>query len=85
MKKLYYVFSNEKVTTMLSQLTCSHYLLLISLNDYNEIIYYINISKNNNLTQRQSQDKIKNNEYQRIPFESRSKLIKKEILKPKVN
>ena len=82
MKKFYDVFSNEKVTTMLSQLTWSHYLLLLSLNDYDEIIYYINISKNNNLTQRQLQDKIKNNEYQRIPFESRNKLIKNEILKP---
>ena len=82
MKKFYDVFSNEKVTTMLSQLTWSHYLLLLSLNDYDEIIYYINISKNNNLTQRQLQDKIKNNEYQRIPFKSRNKLIKNEILKP---
>ena len=82
MKKFYDVFSNEKVTTMLSQLTWSHYLLLLSLNDYDEIIYYINISKNNNLTQRQLQDKIKNNEYQRISFESRNKLIKNEILKP---
>ena len=82
MKKFYDVFSNEKVTTMLSQLTWSHYLLLLSLNDYDEIIYYINISKNNNLTQRQLQDKIKNNEYQRISFESRDKLIKNEILKP---
>jgi len=82
MKKFYNVFSNEKVTTMLSQLTWSHYLLLLSLNDYDEIIYYINISKNNSLTQRQLQDKIKNSEYQRIPFESRNKLIKNEILKP---
>lgn len=82
MKKLYDVFSNEKVTTLLSQLTWSHYLLLLSLNDYDEIIYYINISKNNNLTQRQLQDKIKNNEYKRIPFESRNKLIKNETLKP---
>ena len=82
MKKFYNVFSNEKVTTMLSQLTWSHYLLLLSLNNYDEIIYYINISKNNSLTQRQLQEKIKNSEYQRIPFESRNKLIKNEMLKP---
>ena len=53
MKKFYNVFSDEKVTTMLTQLTWSHFLLLLSLNDYNEIIYYINVSKTNNLTQRQ--------------------------------
>ena len=82
MKKFYNVFSNEKVTTMLTQLTWSHYLLLLSLKDYDEIIYYINISKNNNLTQRQLQERIKSNEYKRIPIESRNKLNKNEILKP---
>ena len=82
MKKLYNVFSNKKVTTMLTQLTWSHYLLLLSISDYDEIIYYINISKNNNLTQRQLQEKIKSNEYKRIPIESRNKLNKNEILNP---
>ena len=75
MKKLYSVFSNEKVSTLLTQLSWSHYLLLISLNDYDEIIYYINISKANNLTQRELQDKIKNNEYKRLSNEARNKLI----------
>ncbi|MBR3116726.1 MAG: DUF1016 family protein [Bacilli bacterium] len=82
MKKLYNVFSNKKVTTMLTQLTWSHYLLLLSISDYDEIIYYINISKNSNLTQRQLQEKIKSNEYKRIPIESRNKLNKNEILNP---
>ena len=81
MKKFYNVFSDEKVSTLLSQLTWSHYLLLLSIKDYDEIIYYINISKNNNLTQRQLQDKIKNNEYQRIPIESGNKLNRNEILR----
>ena len=82
MKKFYNVFNNKKVTTMLTQLTWSHYLLLLSISDYDEIIYYINISKNNNLTQRQLQAKIKSNEYKRIPIESRNKLNKNEILSP---
>lgn len=50
MKQFYNVFSNEKVSTMLTQLSWSHYLLLISLNDYNEIIYYIIVAKDNNLS-----------------------------------
>lgn len=62
MKKFYNVFSNEKVTTMLTQLTWSHYLLLLPLKNYDEIIYYINVVKNNNLTQRQLQSRIKNND-----------------------
>ena len=82
MKQFYNVFSNEKVTTMLTQLTWSHYLLLLPLNDYDEILYYINISKTNNLTQRQLQEKIRSKEYKRIPIESRNKLIKNEVLNP---
>lgn len=61
MKQFYNVFSNEKVTTMLTQLTWSHYLLFLTLDDYDEILYYINISKTNNLTQRQLQERIKSN------------------------
>ncbi len=37
MKKFYKVFSNEKVTTMLTLLTWSHYLLLLPLDDYDEL------------------------------------------------
>ena len=80
MKQFYNVFSNEKVSTMLTQLSWSHYLLLISLNDYNEIIYYINVAKENNLTQRQLQNKIKMNEYKRLPKETKNKLMIEETL-----
>ena len=80
MKQFYTVFSNEKVTTMLTQLTWSHYLLLLSFKDYDEIIYYINIAKDNNLTQRQLQEKIQSNEYKRLPIEAKNKFIKHEKL-----
>lgn len=80
MKQFYNVFSNEKVTTMLTQLTWSHYLLLLSIKDYDEIIYYINIAKDNNLTQRQLHEKIQSNEYKRLPIEAKNKLIKHEKL-----
>ena len=48
MKQFYNVFSNKKVSTLLTQLSWSHYLLLISLKNYDEIIYYNNNEKNNN-------------------------------------
>ena len=80
MKQFYTVFNDEKVTTMLTQLTWSHYLLLLSFKDYDEIIYYINIAKDNNLTQRQLQEKIQSNEYKRLPIEVKNKLIKHEKL-----
>lgn len=78
MKQFYNVFSNEKVTTMLTQLSWSHYLLLLSIKDYDEIIYYINIAKDNNLTQRQLQDKIKKKEYKRLPEETKVKIMSKD-------
>lgn len=80
MKQFYNVFSNEKVSTMLTQMSWSHYLLLISLNDYNEIIYYIRVAKDNNLSQRQLQERIKNNEYKRLPIETRSKITNSKLL-----
>ena len=50
MKQFYNVFGNEKVSTLLTQLSWSHYLLLISIRNYDEIVYYINVAKNNNLS-----------------------------------
>lgn len=44
------------------------------MNYYNEIIYYIRVAKDNNLSQRQLQERIKNNEYKRLPIETRSKI-----------
>lgn len=80
MKKFYSVFSNEKVTTMLTQLTWSHYLLLLPINDYDEIIYYINISKNNNLNKREFQERIHTHEYDRLSNETKQRLIQKNDL-----
>ena len=42
MKQFYKVFSDEKVSATLTQLSWSHYLELISLKNINEINYYIN-------------------------------------------
>ena len=76
MKQFYNVFSNEKVSTLLTQLSWSHYLLLISLNNYEEIIYYIKIAKDNKLSQRELQYRIKNNEYEKLDESVKTKLIK---------
>ena len=78
MKKFYNVFSNQKVTTLLTQLTWSHYLLLLSLNNYNEIYYYISISKEQNLDVRSLKGKIVNKEYERLDDKIKTKLINQE-------
>ncbi|MBO5095778.1 MAG: DUF1016 family protein [Bacilli bacterium] len=78
MRKLYEVFGNEKLTTLLSKLTWSHYLLLLTLNDNNKIIYYINLAISQNFSVRQLEEKIKNKEYERLDENTRNKLIKQE-------
>lgn len=81
MRKFYEIFKNEIWNTVRSKLTWSHYREVLSLKNVNELIYYLDISERNNLTQRQLHDRIKSHEYQRLSNEVKSKLISKEKLK----
>ena len=56
----------------------SHYRLLFPLNDNNKIIYYINQIINKNLSKRQLKDIIKSKEYERLPDDTKNKLVNKE-------
>lgn len=62
MKQFYNVFSNEKVSTLWTQITWSHLRLLVGL-DIDCINYYIKIIITGYISVRQLQEKIKNNEY----------------------
>ena len=74
MKQFYNVFSNQKVSTMWTQLTGSHLRLLFNLEiDY--INYYIQIIIDKRLSVRELEIKIKSNVYERLPIEARNKLI----------
>lgn len=68
----------EKVQTVSAQLTWSHYIELLKLKGINEINYYIYISENDNLSVRELRNKIKNNEYERLPKEAKIKLVNNE-------
>ena len=61
-----------------TQLTWSHCRALLSIKDYDKINYYIYLTLSNNLSKRELEEKIKNNEYERLPDESKIKLIRKE-------
>lgn len=74
MKQLYNVFSNEKVSTMWTQLTWSHLRLLFNL-EIDSINYYIQIIIDKHLSVRELEFKIKSNEYERLPVETKNKLI----------
>lgn len=75
MKQFYNMFSDEKVSPLATQLTWSHYIELLSIKDGNKLSYYINVAKNNSLSKRELREKIKNKEYERLPSETKNKLI----------
>ena len=65
----------EKGAPLAHQLSWSHYQEIITLKNFDEIIYYINICINNVITKRQLREKIKNKEYERLDEEAKHKLI----------
>ena len=72
MKQLYNIFSNEKVSTLWTQLTWSHLRLLLSL-ETDSMNYYIKDTINKNLSVRELEFKIKSNEYERLPESTKNK------------
>ena len=73
----------QKGATVSHQLCWSHYVELIPLDNINTINYYIEICKNQNLSVRQLREKIKSNEYERLPESTKNKLINKEDINVK--
>ena len=80
MLKYYNFASNTKLPTLSAKLSWSHYDEILRFNDMNKIEYYINISEQRNLSIRQLREKIKSNEYERLPEDFRNKLTNKEKL-----
>ena len=80
MRQFYNIFSDEKVSPLVTQLTWSHYIELLSLKDKNKILYYINISIEQNLSKRRLREKRKSNEYERLDDKTKLKLINLEKL-----
>ena len=85
MKQFYNLFGEQnieqKVSTMSTLLTWSHYSELLPLNDINKINYYIKICKERNLDVRSLRSLIKSKEYERLDEETKNKLITNEELK----
>ena len=64
---------------MWTQLSWSHIRLLFSL-DINCINYYINITREQNISVRELETKIKNKEYDRLPIETKNKIVNNDNL-----
>lgn len=71
--------------TVCDELTWSHYRTLLSIKNKDEINYYINICKYQNLSVRELRNKIKNKEYERLDEETKNKLTNNEKLNLKDN
>lgn len=72
----FYFFS--KSHTLCDELSWSHYRMLLTITDDKEIDYYILICRQQNLSVRKLQEKIKSNEYKRLPDFTRNKITEKQ-------
>ena len=75
----FYIF--QKGQALPALLTWSHYVELLKIENNAEIMYYINLSINENLSTRQLRERIKNKEYERLDSKTKYKLIKHEETK----
>lgn len=80
MRKFYEIFSDEKLYPLGTKLSWSHYRELLTIKNIDEIIYYIHICEEGNLSRRQLHEKIKNHEYNRLSSETKIKLIESKDL-----
>ena len=80
-RQFYLLIVQQKVSTLSTQLTWSHYVELLKLNDNIKINYYISICEQQNLSVRQLRERIKNKEYERLDSKIKYKLIKHEETK----
>ena len=74
-RQYYRIFKDEKRSPLATKLSWSHYSELLSIKDENELIYYINIAYEKNLSKRELREIIRNKEYERLPNETKNKLI----------
>lgn len=68
----------EKVPTLSGKLTWSHWYEMLSFDDTNKIAYYVNQCEVYNLDVRGLRNKIKSNEYERLPAGTKNKLKSKD-------
>ena len=79
MRQFYFVL--EKGVAMPHQLSWSHILSILPIDDVDKINYYIKIAEKQNLSYRNLRLKIKNKEYERLDESTKEKLKEKEELK----
>ena len=74
----FYLF--QKTQSVIAKLSWTHYIQLLSLDNINEIKYYIKICEEQHLSVRKLREKIKQKEYERLPIDTKNKLMSKESI-----
>ena len=74
MIQFYNFILKEKMPTLSAQLSWSHYEEIFKLENISKINYYIKITIEQNLSVRELRNKIKSNEYERLPKDTKLKL-----------
>ena len=83
MRQLYLLFKKQKWSTVSTKLSWSHYSEVLSIKDEDKLMYYINACISKNLSKMELREKIKSKEYERLPDETKNKIIKEEKLEVK--
>lgn len=78
MRQLYQFFEKQKWSPMGTTLSISHIRQLFKFDNSNEIKYYANQVEKKNLSKRQLESIIKSKEYDRLPIETKNKLLNEE-------
>ena len=83
MRQLYLFFEKQKWSPIGTGLSLSHIRELFVIKDTKEIHYYVSLCLQNNLSRDELRSKIKSNEYERLPIETKNKLMNQEKLEVK--
>ena len=73
MRQFYVLCKNLKVSPVGTQLSWSHFKVLLPIKDKDKIHYYIRLVERNNLTKRELEDCIKNRDYERLDEQTKIK------------
>ena len=73
MRKFYIII--KKGVAVPHHLSWSHIISLLPINNINEISYYIEIAKKQNLSYRQLRERIKSHEYERLPVQTKENIL----------
>ena len=83
MRQIYQFFEEQKWSPLGTKLSISHIRQLFNFDDNNEIRYYAKQVEKRDLSKRQLEDIIKSKEYERLPVETKNKMITDEKLEVK--